>query len=87
MIGILAAASIVIGVILGWWIAMVCTTAVASFSQERIQRKLRFGPDETARTWTVADWLADETPASEHPVWSFPGASDRSPRSKPRVWQ
>jgi hypothetical protein len=73
MIGILAAASIVIGVILGWWIAMVCTTAVASFSQERIQRKLRFGPDETARTWTVADWLADETPASEHPA---PGRED-----------
>jgi hypothetical protein len=68
MIGILAAASIIIGVILGWWIAMVFTTAVASFSQERTLRQVRYGQDETARTWTVADWLADETPASEYPA-------------------
>jgi hypothetical protein len=73
MIGILAAASIIIGVILGWWIAMVFTTAVGSFSQERMQRKVRYGQDETARTWTVADWLADETPATEP---SAPGRED-----------
>jgi hypothetical protein len=78
MIGILAAATIIIGVILGWWIAMVFTTARASFSQERMLRKARYGQDETVRTWTVAGRLADETLASEHPApgredWPQPG--------------
>ena len=27
------------------------------------------------------------TPASDAPVWSLPGHSDRGPRSNPRVWQ
>jgi len=27
------------------------------------------------------------TPASDQPVWSLPGESERGPRSNPRVWQ
>jgi hypothetical protein len=38
-----------------------------------MQRKVRYGQDETARTWAVADWLADETPATEP---SAPGRED-----------
>lgn len=67
MTGILAAVSIIIAVILGWWIAMVFRTAVASFSQERVQRKERYWQDETARARAAASRLAEEKTAGERP--------------------
>jgi len=60
VIGIIGAASIIMGLILGCWITMVIMAAEISFSQERMQRKVRRAQAETARARATADQSADE---------------------------
>jgi hypothetical protein len=65
MIGIIGAASIIMGLILGCWITMVIMAAEISLSQERMQRKVRRAQVETARARAAADLFADEAAAIE----------------------
>ena len=65
MIGIIGAASIIMGLILGCWITMVIMAAEISLSQERMQRKVRRAQVETARARATADQFADEAAAIE----------------------
>jgi membrane protein YqaA with SNARE-associated domain len=65
MITILAAASITMGLVVGWWIIMVIAAAVTSHSQERAQRQVRHWQTEAARARAVASLLASEAAAHE----------------------
>jgi hypothetical protein len=67
MIGIIVAASIIMGLIIGCWISMVIMAAEISFSQERMQRKVRRAQAETIRAQATADQLADEMAARDDP--------------------
>jgi uncharacterized membrane protein YciS (DUF1049 family) len=67
MIGIIVAASIIMGLIIGCWISMVIMAAEISFSQERMQRKVRRAQAETIRAQVTADQLADEMAARDAP--------------------
>jgi hypothetical protein len=67
MIGIIAAASIIMGLILGCWITMIIMAAEISFSQERLQRKVRRAQAETGRARIMADRLAHEITARDDP--------------------
>jgi len=65
VIGIIGAASIIMGLILGCWITMVIMAAEISFSQERMQRKVRRAQAETARVRFTADQFTDEAAVIE----------------------
>jgi hypothetical protein len=62
---VLAAASVTMGLVLGWWITAVIAAAVISYSQERAQRKVRYWQAETARARAIADRLTREAAARE----------------------
>jgi phosphoribosylformylglycinamidine (FGAM) synthase-like enzyme len=55
---VIAVVSFLSGTIGGWWLTMVVVTASISFSQERMQRKVRDGQAETARAEAEAERLA-----------------------------
>jgi hypothetical protein len=65
VIGIIGAASIIMGLILGCWITMIIMAAEISFSQERMQRKVRRAHVETARVRFTADQFTDEAAVIE----------------------
>jgi hypothetical protein len=65
MIGIMGAAAIMMGLIIGCWITMVIMAAEISFSQERTQRKVRRAQVQTARARATADRFADEAAVIE----------------------
>ena len=45
---VIAGVSFLTGTIGGWWLTMVVVTASISFSQERMERKVRYWQAETA---------------------------------------
>ena len=49
MTAVVAAASLIAGLLAGWWLTMVAATAAMSRSQERMQQKVRYWQAETAR--------------------------------------
>jgi len=55
---VIAVASFLSGTIGGWWLTMVVVTASISFSQERMERKVRYWQAETARAEAEAERLA-----------------------------
>jgi hypothetical protein len=62
---ITALVSIVMGLIIGWCVTAVVTSASISHSQERMQRKVRYWQAETVRARAEADQLAREVSARE----------------------
>jgi type II secretory pathway component PulJ len=46
---VVAAASLIAGLLAGWWLTLIAATAAISRSQERMQRKVRYWQAETAR--------------------------------------
>ena len=57
---ITAVFSIIMGLVLGWCITLIATSASVSRSQERMQRKVRYWQAETVRARAEADLLARE---------------------------
>jgi predicted benzoate:H+ symporter BenE len=49
MTAVIAAASLISGLLAGWWLTMTATTAAISRSQERMQEKVRYWQAEAAR--------------------------------------
>jgi hypothetical protein len=49
MTALVAAASLIVGLLAGWWLTMLAATAAISRSQERMQEKVRYWQAETAR--------------------------------------
>jgi hypothetical protein len=70
--------SVIMGLVLGWCITLVVTSASVAHSQERMQRKVRYWQAETARARAEADHLAREVAARE----GLPSA----PGDWPQVW-
>jgi hypothetical protein len=60
VIAVVAAASFITGAAVGWLLAMIAASAAMSFSQERMQRKVRYWQAETAlaRAQAKAERLA-----------------------------
>ena len=54
----IGAVSFLSGTIGGWWLTMLVVTASISFSQERMERKVRYWQAETARAEEEAERLA-----------------------------
>ena len=52
---VIAVVSFLSGTLGGWWLTMVVVTASISFSQERMERKVRYWQAETARARAEAD--------------------------------
>ena len=75
MIGVVSFLSGTIG---GWWLTMLVVTASISFSQERMERKVRYWQAETARAEEEAERLARAVIASsrntERPGGGWPHA-------------
>lgn len=65
MIGIMGAAAIAMGLIIGCWITMVIMAAETSFSQERMQRKVRRAQARTARARAIAEQFTHEAAVIE----------------------
>jgi hypothetical protein len=61
---VIAVVSFLSGTIGGWWLTMVVVTASISFSQERMERKVRYWQAETARAEAEAERLARTVIAS-----------------------
>jgi hypothetical protein len=61
---VIAAVSFLSGTLGGWWLTMVVATASISFSQERMERKVRYWQAETARAEAEAERLARAVIAS-----------------------
>jgi hypothetical protein len=81
MSGILAAATLVFGFVLGWLLRAILALAAISRSQERMQRKVRYWQSEAARARSVADHLrrllaasgtSSPGPDSAHPDARWP---------------
>ncbi len=70
--------SVIMGLVLGWCITLVVTSASVAHSQERMQRKVRYWQAETARARAQADQLAREVAARE----GLPSG----PGDWPQVW-
>ena len=68
---VIAVVSFLSGTLGGWWLTMVVVTASISFSQQRMERKVRYWQAETAR----ARAEADRGPRGHRPV--SPGAAAR----------
>jgi hypothetical protein len=62
---ITALVSIGMGLVIGWCITAVVTSASISHSQERMQRKVRYWQAEAARARAEAEQLAREVSARE----------------------
>jgi predicted benzoate:H+ symporter BenE len=62
---VIAVASLIAGLLGGWWLTMVAATAAISHSQERMQRKVRHWQAETARARASAVPPGQEAMASE----------------------
>ena len=75
MTGIVVVASTIMGLFLGWCVTMVVTLSMVSRSQERMQQKVRYWQDETARAQTEADWLAGAAASPR----KMPPGPDRQP--------
>jgi hypothetical protein len=52
---VIAVVSFLSGTLGGWWLTMVVVTASISFSQERMERKVRYWQAETARAQAEAE--------------------------------
>jgi hypothetical protein len=61
---VIAVVSFLSGILGGWWLTMVIVTASISFSQERMERKVRYWQAETARAEAQAERLAGAVTAS-----------------------
>jgi hypothetical protein len=61
---VIVVVSFLSGAIGGWWLTMVVVTASISFSQERMERKVRRWQAETARAEAEAERLAHAVMAS-----------------------
>ncbi len=61
---VIAVVSFLSGTLGGWWLTMVVVTASISFSQERMERKVRYWQAETARAEAEAERLARAVTAS-----------------------
>ena len=55
VIVVVAMASVTVGAFTGWLLAMIMASAVMSYSQQRMQRKLRHWQAETARARAYAE--------------------------------
>lgn len=55
---VIVVVSFLSGTIGGWWLTMLLVTASISFSQERMERKVRYWQAETARAEEEAERLA-----------------------------
>lgn len=44
----LVVVSVVVGIIVGWWLTITIATVAMSYSQERMQRRVRYWQAETA---------------------------------------
>ena len=69
--------SVIMGLVIGWCVTLIVTSASISRSQERMQRKVRFWQAETARARAEANQLAREVAARE----GLPSGSDDWPRA------
>jgi hypothetical protein len=57
--------SVIMGLVLGWCVTLIVTSASISHSQERMQRKVCFWQAETARARAEADRLARQATVRE----------------------
>jgi hypothetical protein len=75
---VIGVVSFLSGTIGGWWLTMLAVTASISFSQERMERKVRYWQAETARAEQEAERLGRAVIASsrntERPGGSWPHA-------------
>ena len=75
---VIGVVSFLSGTIGGWWLTMLVVTASISFSQERMERKVRHWQAETARAEEEAERLARAVIASsrntERPGGNWPHA-------------
>jgi hypothetical protein len=55
---VISVVSFLSGTLGGWWLTMVVVTASISFSQERLERKVRYWQAEAARAQAEAERLA-----------------------------
>jgi hypothetical protein len=65
---VIAVVSFLSGTLGGWWLTMVIVTASISFSQERMERKVRYWQAETARAEAEAERLARTVIASSQQI-------------------
>jgi hypothetical protein len=76
MIAGIVMASVVTGVLVGWWTTMVISSAAISYSQQRMQRKVRYWQAETVRARIqakAARLVRDDTSPPERRDWPQAG--------------
>jgi hypothetical protein len=78
MIGILALACLLVGFIAGWLLRAVANMAHLSWSQEQMQKKVRYWQDEAIRARDIAEQLTRRLAAitghkGEPPDWPTAG--------------
>jgi hypothetical protein len=79
MIGILVLACLLVGFIVGWLLRAIANYAHLSWSQEQMQRKLRYWQGEAIRARDIAEQLMQQVAAItgrkfEPPDWPTTGA-------------
>jgi hypothetical protein len=70
MMAAIVIGSIMMGLILGWWITMVMRTAVTSWSQEWMQRKVRYRRGGSAQA-LAGEVEAHGDPPAERDEWPW----------------
>ena len=67
---VIVVGSIIMGLILVWWITVVMTAALTSWSQEWTQRKARYGPVESTQA-LAGEAEAHGDPPAERDEWPW----------------